>query len=48
MVVATVHDEVEIGDERAQWAFATTQVYVREGDWLYLAGHTAAAPEPSA
>jgi Domain of unknown function (DUF4440) len=41
VLTAQVHDDLQVGDERHELVFATTQTYVLEdGRWLYLAGHT--------
>ena len=43
VLLARVVDDVTMGKERAELRFATTQVYLRVGgNWMYLAGHTAA------
>ena len=45
VLTAIVHDHVVVSGEQHAWTFSTTQTYVREGGhWLYLAGHTGAAP----
>jgi uncharacterized protein DUF4440 len=42
VITATVIDHVLHEGQPARWEFVTTQTYVeRDGDWLYLAGHTA-------
>jgi ketosteroid isomerase-like protein len=42
VLVAMVVDEVLYDGQPARWEFVTTQTYVeRDGEWLYLAGHTA-------
>jgi hypothetical protein len=41
LLVATVVDDVVFDGEPARWPFVTSQTYVNEGEWLYLAGHTA-------
>jgi hypothetical protein len=42
VLTAEVHDDVEVGDERHQLVFVSSQTYVLEnGRWLYLAGQTA-------
>ena len=42
VLAATVVDNVLHEGRPTPWEFVTTQTYVqRDGDWLYLAGHTA-------
>jgi hypothetical protein len=41
VLVATVVDEVLFDGQPEIWSFVTTQTYVNDGEWLYLAGHTA-------
>ena len=41
LLVATVIDDVLFDGQPATWSFMTTQTYVNDGEWLYLAGHTA-------
>jgi Domain of unknown function (DUF4440) len=41
VLVATVVDDVVYEGEPARWSFLTTQTYVNDGEWRYLAGHTA-------
>jgi hypothetical protein len=44
VLAATVVDDVLYEEQPARWEFVTTQTYVeRDGEWLYLAGHTALA-----
>jgi Domain of unknown function (DUF4440) len=41
VLTAEVHDDVQLGDERHELVFVSTQTYVLdEGRWLYLAGQT--------
>jgi hypothetical protein len=41
VLVATVVDDVLFDGQPEIWSFVTTQTYVNDGTWLYLAGHTA-------
>ena len=43
VLAANVVDDVLYDGEAVTWRFVTTQTYVDEGGWLYLAGHTALA-----
>ena len=41
VLAATVVDDVIVAGEANRWEFVTTQTYVNDGGWLYLAGQTA-------
>ena len=41
VLTATVIDDVVYEGRPETWSFVTTQTYVDEAEWLYLAGHTA-------
>lgn len=42
VLAATVVDEVLYAEQPSSWEFVATQTYVEwNGEWLYLAGHTA-------